>query len=290
MNNILQMSNRQLDELILAKELEHENAFDDPDLANMNERFAVVRVGGKTRVVSLEEDATHRGCLVPVFSTIADFCQFHDRKKKTVFENGRERRIGLGKWWIENEARRQYERIVYAPNSKNDPQKLNLWTGFGCKSTKGDCHLYLAHLKNNIAAGNEEHAEYLLNWMARGVQHPGVAGEVAVVLRGKEGTGKGVLAKCYGRLFGSHFRHVVQAKHLTGHFNAHLQQCSFLFADEAFFAGDKAHESILKALITEDTLLIEPKGVDPFGVRNCMCDVCRKPLRWPIRSSTAGAG
>jgi hypothetical protein len=36
----------------------------------------------------------------------------------------------------------------------------------------------------------------------------------------------------------------------------------FLFADEAFFAGDKKHESILKALITEPTLTVEAKGID----------------------------
>lgn len=35
-----------------------------------------------------------------------------------------------------------------------------------------------------------------------------------------------------------------------------------LFADEAFFAGDKQHESVLKMLITEDTIPIEHKGVD----------------------------
>ena len=54
----------------------------------------------------------------------------------------------------------------------------------------------------------------------------------------------------------------MNAKHLVGHFNAHLQHCSVLFADEAFFAGDRSHESVLKGLITEETLLIEPKGVD----------------------------
>jgi hypothetical protein len=137
-------------------------------------------------------------------------------------------------------------------------------------------------LRNNICAGIEEHSEYLLNWMAFAVQHPDRQGEVAVVLRGKEGTGKGMAAKQFGRLLGAHFRHIVHAKHLTGHFNAHLQHCSVLFADEAFFAGDRSHESILKALITEETLLIEPKGMDPFPVRNCVHLMMSSNSDWVI--------
>ena len=76
--------------------------------------------------------------------------------------------------------------------------------------------------------------EYLLNWMAYAVQRRGKPGEVAVVPRGKEGCRQRETAKQFGRYRGP-FRQVVQAKHLTGHFNAHLQQCLASFADEVFF-------------------------------------------------------
>ena len=132
------------------------------------------------------------------------------------------------------------------------------------------------------AAGNSEYSEYLLGWMAYAAQHPGRQGEVAVVLRGKEGVGKGVFAKEFGRLFGSHFKHIVNAKHLVGHFNAHLQHCSVLFADEAFFAGDRSHESVLKGLITEETILMEPKGVDSYSVRNCIHLIMSSNSDWVV--------
>lgn len=252
----------------------------DPDLAEMNNKYAVVKIGGKTRVVSFENDAAYPDCKVPVFSTIPDFCAFHANRKKIV--RGKKRKIGIGRWWIDHEQRRQYGGIVYAPGSKATDGKLNLWIGFGCDSRAGNCDLYLEHLHNNICAGNKEHAEYMLNWMANAVQHPDQQGEVAIVWRGKEGTGKGVAAKQFGRLFGAHFRHIMHARHLTGNFNAHLQHCSALFADEAFFAGDKAHESVLKALVTEETLLIEPKGIDPFSVRNCIHLIMASNSNWVI--------
>ena len=128
--------------------------------------------------------------------------------------------------------------------------------------------MYLAHLRRCLLAGDTEHSDYLLNWMAYVIQNPGRRSEVAVIMRGNEGTGKGVTAKHFGRLFGPHFVHLSQGHHLTGHFNSHLQACSFLYADEAFFAGDRSHEGVLKALITEDTLMIEPKGLNAYSAPN----------------------
>ena len=64
----------------------------DRHLAKMNADYAVVKVGGKTRVVSMEDNITYPGCKVPVYSSIADFCAFHTYPKKPyITEAGRER-------------------------------------------------------------------------------------------------------------------------------------------------------------------------------------------------------
>ena len=38
--------------------------------------------------------------------------------------------------------------------------------------------------------------------------------------------------------------------------------------DEGFWAGDKAAEGVIKGMITEDQILVEPKGKDAFAVKN----------------------
>jgi hypothetical protein len=115
------------------------------------------------------------------------------------------------------------------------------------------------HILNVICAGNQEHSDFLVGWMARLVQQPAERGEVAVVMRGGEGTGKGTLAKALLHILGQHGLAVSNSKHLTGNFNGHLRDTVLLFADEAFFAGDRAHVGVLKALITEPFLMIEAK-------------------------------
>jgi hypothetical protein len=253
------------------------------DLTEMNTNYAVVKVGGKTRVMCFEDSPVHAGCTVQVFSSVQDFCSFHLKRKKTILDaKGQEKEIGIGRWWINHAERRQYDGIVYAPGVTPREGVFNLWKGFRCEARKGDCGLYLRHLRDNICSGVEAHHRYLLNWMAKGVQHPDRQGEVAVVLRGQEGTGKGIFAKAYGGLFGPHFWHVSNSHHLVGHFNAHLQQCSALFADEAFFAGDRSYESSLKALITEETLLIEPKGVDSYTTPNRIHLIIASNADWVI--------
>jgi hypothetical protein len=243
----------------------------DPDLVKMNARYAVVRIGGKTRVVFMEESPGHPGSKVPIYCSLPDFRAFHENPKKWIEINGKSKLVGLGTWWIRNEHRRQYERVVFDPGAAPNPDALNLWAGFPVEpDDSGDCSLYLAHATNVICSGNDEHATYLLDYLAWGVQNPGTRPEVAVVLRGDEGTGKGVLVHAYGSLFGAHYVHVSQPGHLVGNFNSHLQQARVLFADEAFFAGDPRHNGVLKALITEPQIKIEPKGIDVISVPNML--------------------
>lgn len=67
-----------------------------------------------------------------------------------------------------------------------------------------------------------------------------------------------------------HAKHISSSHHLVGNFNGHLADVCFLFADEAFYAGDKAGENVLKSLITEPFLMVERKGIDAVAQKNCL--------------------
>jgi hypothetical protein len=116
-------------------------------------------------------------------------------------------------------------------------------------------------------------------------QFPGQQGEVAVVMKGVEGCGKGTLAKVLMNLIGQHSLAISNAKHLVGNFNAHLRETVFLFADEAFYAGDKAHVGALKSLITESTLAIEAKYANVTLVKNHIHLMMASNEAWVIPAS-----
>jgi hypothetical protein len=235
----------------------------DPWLLKLNEHFAVIgNLGGKCRVI--EE------CYDPAFDrpkiTKQSFEDFRNRYLNKKIEAGKDAKgkavmRPVGGWWLEHEKRRQYESLVFSPE-REVPGAYNLWRGFACDAKPGDCDLYLEHMLTNICAGNQEHFDYLFAWMATAVQRPARPGETAVVLRGRQGTGKSFFVKMFGSLFGRHFLQVSDVRYLAGNFNSHLRDCVVLFGDEAFYAGDKKHEATLKTLVTEETLMYEMKGVD----------------------------
>ena len=126
------------------------------------------------------------------------------------------------------------------------------------------------HIREVLASGDDDADAYITNWLAFAVQHPAEQAEVALVLKGGRGSGKGTLGVAMTHIFGQHAVHISSVKHLIGHFNVHLRDACFLFADEAYWPGDKSGEGALKRLITEPTLLIEPKFVDAMTVPNML--------------------
>lgn len=240
----------------------------DDIVAELNAKHAAVNVGGQFRVITELVDGA--GGRAIIYSSRADFCHRYEATKVRVGERSR----SIAQLWLNSPKRRQYDRIVFAPHAPGRTPvcpggAYNLFKGFPVEPRKGDCSLYLDHIKNTICSGKVELYEYVIHWMADAVQNVGRERPgVALVLRGAEGTGKGIFVKQFGRLFGSHFRHINRPGHLVGNFNAHLQDTVLLFADEAYWAGNKADEGVLKGLITEETLMIEPKGVNPFEIQN----------------------
>jgi hypothetical protein len=61
-----------------------------------------------------------------------------------------------------------------------------------------------------------------------------------------------------------------------------MGECVVLFADEAFYAGDRAHESILKTLVTEKTWLIERKGIDATRSPSCLHVIMSSNADWVV--------
>jgi Family of unknown function (DUF5906) len=114
------------------------------------------------------------------------------------------------------------------------------------------------------------------------VQNPADRAEVALVFRGKKGTGKGTLGNALVIIFGRHGTHISQKEHLAGRFNYHLRDACFLFADEAYWPGDKSAEGALKRLITEPDLFIEGKGQNAFPAPNLLHVMMASNEEWIV--------
>lgn len=259
----------------------------DPMLRELNDRHAVIEnYGGRCVVIEEMTDPV----LERTRLSAQGFDHFRNRymnrsvqvgMKQTKSGGSVPQEMPAGEWWLRHGQRRQFHKIVFAPG-RDTPGDYNLWRGFGCEARPGDCGLFLDHLFNIVCGGVKEYYDYLIGWMANCVQNPSVQGHSSVVLRGRQGCGKSIVPALFGRIFGRHYLMVSKPEHLVGNFNAHLRDVVLLFADEAFFAGDKRNESALKTLVTERTLTIERKGVDAEVSANCVHLMMASNEKWVV--------
>ena len=245
-------------------------------ITEMNRRHAVVMVAGKCVILNEETDPISGDKGISL-SNPTDLRTLYANRQASIDEAAK----SVANAWLTHRERRQYKGIVFAPG-QDAPEYYNLWQGFAVEPIKGDCSLFIAHIKDNIARCDDDVFDYIINWLADAVQNPGERPGTSLVLRGKQGTGKGVMVSQFGRLFGAHFKHIQHARHLTGHFNAHLKDAAIVFADEAFWAGDKANEGALKAMITEESLPVEFKGKDVIYVKNHIRLIVASNSQWLV--------
>lgn len=245
----------------------------------LNRRHAFVMIDGKATVLTEDEDPEYPETKKIALSRPADV---RDLYANRLVEHGPPDADGNRKLttkfevWFRDPLRGQINRIWFCPGAPwgLDPTTgdFNLWQGWAVEPREPDAKHRWARLRDHvgevIADGDVEIARYVLDWMAHGVQRPAALPEVAVVTIGGEGTGKGILWRSLGRLYGRHFMHLVQKSQLVGNFNDHHKDKLLVYADESFYAGDHAAANVLKAMITEPTMMIEPKYVNAYPLPN----------------------
>lgn len=260
---------------------------DDKISQELNQKHFVAEEGGKTRVYNEKFDRVLQRHYITT-STFGDFRNLYLNKYTEVETKNAKGKIGAkfidqGDYWLRHPDRREYVEIVFDPLAAAVDGVYNLWRGFSVKpDNAGSWELLKKHIHNNICSKNDEYFDYYMNWMAHAVQNPGQQGNVAVVLKGARGTGKGTAIGYFAELFGQHFLQVVSPKQLTGNFNLHLRDAVILFSDEAIFAGNSAEESVLKGLITEKYLAIEGKGRDLIMCANHLHIMMATNHQWAV--------
>jgi Family of unknown function (DUF5906) len=249
----------------------------DDLLTAMNNQHAIIdNVGGKTVIASWEPSSLDPTRLMVAFQNKESFLLRYSNRYATTeitTKHGAiiQAEVPLSSWWLTHRHRRQFRGITFWPGKGEVINEcLNLWRDWGCEAQEGDWSLTRDHIETVLAGGNAEFADYLIRWIAWSIQNPDKQAEVALVVIGVKGAGKGTLVRCLERVFGQHSFQVSSREEVIGKFNGHLQDCILFIADEAYWGGDKRCVGRLQAMITEPKLTIERKGIDAFEVRNLL--------------------
>jgi hypothetical protein len=252
-------------------------------IARINATHALIaNIGGKTLIASWEPSPHNPKHQCVVFQNVASFrLRYSNEWVPSLKLKGKPKK--LGDFWVDNNKRRQYRGVVFKPSGpKVINGCINLWRGWGVEPKQGDWSLLRRHIEEVIANNDPGSADYNIHWIAWAIQHPDRQAEVALVLIGHKGTGKGTLVRCLQAIFGAHAFQVSSQEHIVGRFNAHQRDCVLFIADESFWAGDKRCIGALQRMITEPTLSIEQKGIDLVEVPNMLHMIMLAELGWVV--------
>jgi putative DNA primase/helicase len=229
-------------------------------LNRINEEYAHTTIGSKNMVISRRKNGikhvTHH------FEPIQEF-------KNRFLHQPKIAKMNMGEAWLCWPNKRYFsDGIAFYPNVNECPEtQYNMFTGFALKPIEGDVSPFIKHVEDVICAGDKIAAKYTLAFFAHLVQKPEEKPSVAIVMKSVEGTGKGSLMQPILNILGDYASQTNGAYLVTGRFNSALANNLLIFADEVDLT-DKRTADKLKALISESTMQLERKGIDPVVMGN----------------------
>lgn len=135
---------------------------------------------------------------------------------------------------------------------------------------KAGVNKMLKFIKEVINNNNEEHYNYMINWIANMVQ--GNKNSSCVYLKGAQGLGKSTLVDFLSKyVIGEELSLESGSEPLTSKFNAILEGKLMVFFEELenfSVAQWTSISSTLKRIITSDNYIIEKKGINSYTTKN----------------------
>ncbi|MCR6732849.1 MAG: DNA-primase RepB domain-containing protein [Afipia sp.] len=264
---------------------------------NIDEVFALVNIGSKIRILYWGKSTLDLKVRVPEFWAENEFHRALKNKFVNVEtkvtrddqEKTETKRLPLSSWWMSKKTRYTFDGLRFDSAAESGPgqDEINMWRGFGVdENADAKWNRLDDHIRDVIAGGDVASYDYIKRWIAWGFQNPTAQSEVALALLSEgKGTGKGFLGRALCRIYGGHALHIAKRSLLTGRFNSHFMMTSFVFCDEALWPGYAEDEGALQTLISEPTIMIEPKGIDAFMMPNALKVLLASNSKWVLPAS-----
>lgn len=178
--------------------------------------------------------------------------------------------------WLDDPRIRKYDKYVFKPSPlKVEDYEYNTWTDFEITKVKYEenqaiIDRLLDYMKNLF--NNEEVVNYILAYFANRIQNPAHRNMVCIILYGEEGDGKNRLFDIFKNIIGDkYFTELENAKQMFGTHSCIEKEKLFVCVNEAKGKDNFENSETLKARITTDKLMVNPKGIQEFKIDN-FCD------------------
>ena len=179
--------------------------------------------------------------------------------------------------WLKDSNKRKFDDVDNIPPPLHCPSNIfNMWTGFDMDKIENynkneeAIEFFKNHIK--ILCNHEEVVyDYILKWIGQMIQYPAVKSGIVPIFIAGEGTGKGSLKELLKKMFGD--KKILQtsqpSKDCWGSFNGQMKDSFLVNLDELNKKEFDGSNDAYKALVSENTININIKGIKSFTIKSC---------------------
>ena len=179
--------------------------------------------------------------------------------------------------WLANKDIKRYDEIVWKPPPLiADDNMFNTWNGFSISDCEDED---LSIIKNrdyfdeflkfvNNLYPKKEEADYIISRYAYRLQNPSLKSKICCVYFGEEEVGKSTLIATIYKIFGKYAIQIQSAKQMYKEHSTVEKEKLLVCVNEVGGVANFENSEILKTRVTEDTLYINPKGIQAYEIDN----------------------
>jgi hypothetical protein len=262
-------------------EEEEENAREKSITEKWNEEFEKEHCKIKNSALFVRRYTDKEGKASTVFYTEQQLVVAYRHETYTRCVKGKEETVSYISKWLSCPKMRHYDTMDCIPPPLVCPSNVyNLWVQPHFESqpiTKDDADFntkavsaFDDHIK--ILCGNDIPTyNYLCSWIAHAIQKPAQKVGVAITFESEEGVGKNIFITTLKELLGGETKCLETAepeRDVWGSFNEAMSDAYLVVLNETDKRNTSGHEGKIKAIITDNTLRINPKGKKGFVVNS----------------------
>lgn len=174
------------------------------------------------------------------------------------------------KEWMEWPFRLKLKALAYHPGAERitEEAEYNTWHPYLVEPAKGSVTPWLELLSTLTGNAEPRHVEWLRQWFAYPLAHPGSKLYTAVIIWGRHtGTGKTLLGTTMRRIYGKNYRPITKTD-LESQFNDWAAGHQFIVGDEISTGNKRSLTDSLKDIITREEAVVNVKYQKPYTVRD----------------------
>jgi hypothetical protein len=178
--------------------------------------------------------------------------------------------------WLRDKTHREVTKLTLDPQNL-DRKAYNMWQPYTASflqavpdaQVEAAVEPFILHIRDVIANGDETHATWFLDWLANMVKRPHQKSNVAILLYGKQGCGKGIILDFMRTsVLGQHCTYQTSnpERDILDKFSSGMVGRVLVQLDEV--KALHGHSDVLKDLITGDTFVYEEKYAKAVTTKN----------------------